>query len=167
MNAWVKGFAVGAIAGLALAILLAGGTRFEAFVRVAASGRYLLDARLDESALGRVINLPVASLGEASVVKRSWFLATTYHFVLLLRPEVAPGPGREVQELQVSVTLPGRATSTNATRITGGTALWEALPDVPLYLDTTAVHWGRALLVAAIAGIGIAVGRRPDLFGRS
>ncbi len=158
---WAKGFVVGAVTVFVVAVLLAGGTHFEAFVRVTGSGQYLLDARVDEPAVGRIVNIPVGSLGDASLGKRSWLVATSYAFALRLRPEVAPGPGRAVSGLQVSVRLPGRIVSSNATRVTAGTAVWEVLPAGALYLRTVDVHWVRVVLLAAVLGIGIGAGRRP------
>jgi len=120
---WAKGFAAGAAAALVLAVLLGGGTQFEAFVRVAGGGQYLLDARADEPAVGRIVNMPIGALGEAALVKRSWIVATTYAFTLRLRPEVAPGSGEAVSGLQVTVRLPGRTVSTNATRVAAGSSM--------------------------------------------
>lgn len=137
-------------AALAVAAITAGGTRFEAFVRVAGEGRFLLDARLDEPAVGRLINIPAATLGEAAFAKRSWVVASTYAFSLRIRPELAPG--RAVQDLQVSVRLPGRVTSTNATRVAGGLAVWESVPARGLSLRTVAVHWVPLILLAVVAG---------------
>lgn len=157
---WAKGFAAGASAALVLAVLLGGGTQFEAFVRVAGGGQYLLDARADEPAVGRIINVPIGALGEAALVKRSWIVATTYAFTLRLRPEVAPGSGEAVSGLQVTVRLPGRTVSTNATRVAAGIAVWEALPAEALRLRTFAVHWVRVTLLALALAIGIGAGRR-------
>lgn len=142
-----------------VAVVLAGGTQFDAFVRITGSDQYLLDARVDEPALGRIVNIPVGSLGDASLGKRTWLVATSYAFTLRLRPEVAPGPGRSVSGLQVSVRLPGGIVSTNATRVTAGTAVWDALPPDALRLRTLAVHWVRVIILVAGLAIGIGIRR--------
>lgn len=160
MSAWGRGFLTGAAAALLLLAFVSGATRFDAFVRVAAEDRFVLDTRVDEPVLSRVINVPVATLGEASFTKRSWLLFTSYEFALQLRPEVAPGPGRAIQDLQVSVRLPGSVTFTNATRISAGAAVWETLPSEPLVVRTRAVHWVRVLLVVLLAAVGVAAARR-------
>lgn len=160
MSAWTKGFLTGAVVALVLAGIAARTTRFEAFVRVTSGDRFLFDARLDEPPVSRLINIPVAALGEASFEKRSWLAATTYAFSLRLRPEAAPGPGRAVQDLQVSVRLPGQITSTNATRLTGDAAVWQPLPAEELRLHTRAVHWPRIVVAAILAAAAIAAGRR-------
>lgn len=164
----VRGFLLGFAAGLLLAALIGGGTRFDAFVRVSGGGQLLLDARLDETAIGRVTNFPAGSLGDAAVAKRTWILVTTYRFVLHLRPEVAPGPGRAVQELQVSIALPGRVTATNATRIVAGAAIWDTVSAGELRVHTRAIHWGRIFLLLAIIVAASAIARMvPGLFGMS
>ncbi len=156
MSPWAKGFWTGAFVALVLVGIAASTTRFEAFVRVSSGDRFLLDLRLDEPVVGRVINIPVATLGEASFAKRSWLVATTYDFFLRLRPEVAPGPGRAIQELEVSVGLPGSVTATNATRVSGRAALWEMVPPEGLQIHTRAIHWVRVVTIAlAAAVIGI------------
>ncbi len=159
MSPWTRGFLSGAAAVLILVLFLTGGTQFEGFVRVAGDGQFLLDIRVDEPAVGRIVNIPIGSLGEAAFVKRSWIIATTYAFTLRLRPEVAPGPGAAVSSLQVSVRLPGRAMSTNATRVTAGTAVWEALPAEALRLRTVAVNWVLAVALAAALALGLGVRR--------
>lgn len=160
MNTWGKGFLAGVVATLVLVAIGAGTTRFEAFVRVTSGDRFLLDARLDEPALGRVLNIPVATLGEASFAKRSWVIGTTYEFHLQLRPEVAPGPGRAIRDLEVSIRLPGRPAFTNATRYAGGAAVWETLPADALRLRTRAVHWLRILVILIIVAGAIVISRR-------
>ncbi len=142
-----------------VAVLLAGGTQFEAFVRIAGSDQVLLDARVDEPVVGRIVNIPVGSLGDASLGKRTWLVATSYTFTLRLRPEVAPGPGRALSGLQVSVRLPGGVVSTNATRVTAGTAVWDALPPDALHLRTLAVHWVRVIILVAMLAAGIGIRR--------
>lgn len=159
MSPWAKGFFSGAVVVLVLLSLLAGGTQFEAFVRVAGGGQYLLDVRVDEPAVGRIVNIPVGSLGEAAFVKRSWIIATSYAFTLRLRPELAPGPGGAISGLQVSVRLPGRVLSTNATHVTAGAAVWEAMPAEALRLRTLAVHWVIAVILAAALALGVGVRR--------
>lgn len=163
-NLWAKGFAAGAAAALVLSVLLGGGTQFEAFVRVAGGGQYLLDARADEPAVSRIVNMPIGALGEAAFVKRSWIVATTYAFTLRLRAEVTSGQGGGVSGLQVTVRLPGRTVSTNATRVAAGTAEWEALPAEALHLRTVAVHWVRVIVLALVLAIGIGAGRRTGSF---
>ncbi len=159
----------GLLAGIAAGLLLAGltgGTQVEAFVRVTAGGPYLLDTRVDESAVGRIVNVPVASLGEVSVLKRSWIVASTYAFSLRIRPEVMPEPGRPLSGLQVSVRLPGRVIATNAPRVAAGSALWDMLPPDALLLRTVTVHWVRVVILAAVAVVAIIANRtiapRPD-----
>ncbi len=151
MTVWAKGFWIGVAAGFVLAGILASTTRFEAFVRVSSGDRLLLDARVDEPAFGRVINIPVATLGEVALVKRSWLVATTYDFHLGFRPEVSPGPGRAVQDVGVSVFLPGTVTATNATRVAGGVAMWETIPIEGIQVRTRAIHWVPIVLVLAVA----------------
>lgn len=161
MNLWWRGFLVGAAAALAVVAVVAGGTRFEAFVRVAGGGgRLLLDARLDEPIVGRVVNVPVGTLGEAAFRKRDWILLTTYEMVLRIRPEAAPGAGRAVQDLQVTVRLPGYVLATNADRTGGGSATWDAFPAAPARLRTLAVSWLRVALLAGAAAAAVAGGRR-------
>ncbi len=157
MSAWAKGVLVGIVVGVVLAEIVASGTRFEAFVRVSAGDRFLLDMRLDEPVVGRVVNIPVAMLGEASFGKRSWIVATTYDFFLRLRPELAPGPGLAIQELEISVGLPGTVTATNATRIAGRAAVWETVPPEGIQLHTRAIHWVPILFVLVV---GTLLGRR-------
>lgn len=166
VSAAIRGFILGLIVGLLLA-LIGGGTQFDAFVRVAGDGRLLLDARLDESAIGRVTNLPVGAFGDATVTKRTWILATSYGFVLHLQPEMT-GPARPVQGLQVSIKLPGYVTATNATRVAAGTAVWETLPPGELLVRTRAIHWGRILVVLITVVAAAALGQVvPGLFGIS
>lgn len=163
----IRGFVLGLVIGLVLAAL-AGGTRFDAFVRVTGDGRVLLDARLDESAIGRVTNRPIGTLGDATFTKRTWILMTTYRFMLHLRPEVTSGPGLAGQGLQVSIKLPGQMTATNASRVVAGTAVWDAVLQGELLVQTRAIHWGRILVVLAIIIAAAALGRAaPGLFGRS
>lgn len=158
MSTWAKGFVVGAGAMFVVAVLI-GGTQFDAFVRITGSGQALLDTRVDEPAVGRIVNIPVGSLGDASVGKRTWLVATSYAFTLRLRPEVAPSPGRALSGLQVSVRLPGRVVSTNATRVTAGTAAWDVLPPDALHLRTLAVHWVRVIILVVLLAAGIGVRR--------
>ncbi len=158
MTSQTRGILTGLAAGLVIA-WLAGSAHLEEFVRVTGGGQYLLDARVDESALGRIINIPAASLGEASLLKRSWIVATSYMFTLQVRPEIAPEPGHAISGLQVNVRLPGRVIATNATRATAGTATWDALPPDALYLRTLAVHWGRVLILVAVLAVGLGAGR--------
>lgn len=160
MTAWSKGFVTGVIVAVGLVAVLAGGTRFEAFVRVAGGGRLLLDARLDEPIVGRVVNVPVGALGEAAFRKRDWILLTTYEMALRIRPEAASGAGRAVQDLQVTVRLPGYVVATNADRAGGGSATWDAFPAAPAHLRTLAVHWLRVALLAGAAAVAAAGGRR-------
>lgn len=159
MRGWaavVVGFAV----GLAGGAWLGTGTRADVFVRAAAGGRYLLDVRLDENALGRMVNIPTATLGEATVTKRSLFFFSTYGFTLRLRPGVAGDAERTIRSLEISARLPGRVTSTNAVRVAGGTATWETLGPDMLVLRTRAVHWIRIVLFGALAGGALAAYRR-------
>lgn len=156
MTPWAKG----ALAGLAVGLLIAfwgGNTSVDAFVRVTGDGQPLLDTRVDESVVGRIVNIPVASLGELSVSKRAWLVATTYVFTLRLRPELASGPEGTLTRLLVNVRLPGWVLTTNATRVTGGTAVWEGVPADALQLRTVAVEWARAaiLVVFLVVGLGL------------
>ena len=168
MSVAIRGFILGLVVGLLLAALIGGGTQFDAFARVMGDGRLLLDARLDESAIGRITNLPVGTLGDATFTKRTWILATTYGFVLHLQPEVTPGPARLVQGLQVSIKLPGQVTATNATRVAAGTAVWETLPPGELLVRTRAIHGGRILVVLITVVAAAALGQvAPGLFGIS
>ena len=59
MTSQLRGILIGLVAGLAIA-WLTGGTHLDAFLRVTGGGQYLLDTRLDESTLGRIINIPAA-----------------------------------------------------------------------------------------------------------
>ncbi len=159
MNAWLKG----AILGFLLALFVAGwaarATTFEAFLRVG-SDRAVLDLRLDESTVGRVTNIPTAVLGETSLTKRSWLILTTYEFALRLRPDAAPEISRAVRGLEVTTNLPGRVVATNATRVADGTAVWETLPVGALQFKTRAIHWGRIVVLGALAAAITALGRR-------
>jgi len=160
VSAWTKGVVIGAAAALVASALLTGGTRAEMYVRVTGAGQYLLDARVDEPAVGRVVNVPLASLGEAIILKRSWIVATTYAFALRVRPELASGPERAaISGLVVTGRLPGRVVATNATRVAAGTAVWEGLPRV-LQLRTVTVHWVRVVILAAVLALAIGVQRR-------
>lgn len=158
MTPWARGLLAGSAIGLLLAGLT-GGTQVEAFVRVTVGGQYLFDTRVDESAIGRIVNIPAASLGEVLVLKRSWIVASTYAFTLRIRPEVVPEPGRVPSGLQVSVRLPGQVIATNATRLAAGSALWDTLPPDALLLRTVAVHWVRVVILAIVAGIAIMASR--------
>jgi hypothetical protein len=156
MTPWAKG----AFAGLAVGLLIAfwaGNTSVDAFVRITGDGQPLLDTRVDESVVGRLVNIPVAALGDLSVSKRVWLVATTYAFTLRVRPELASGPERPLTRLLVNARLPGRVLTTNATRVTGGTAEWEGVPADSLQLRTIAVEWTRVaiLVVALVIGLGL------------
>ncbi len=154
--------AKGAFAGLAVGLLIAfwaGNTSVDAFVRVTGDGQPLLDTRVDESVVGRLVNIPVASLGELSVSKRMWLVATTYVFTLRVRPDLAPGPERPLTRLLVNVRLPGQVLATNATRVTGGTAVWEGVSVDALQLRTVAVEWARVAILAVILAIGLGLRR--------
>ena len=158
MTPWARG----AFAGLAVGLLIAfwaGNTSVDAFVRVTGDGQPLLDTRVDESVVGRLINIPVASLGELSVSKREWLVATTYVFALRVRPELAPGPERPLTRLVVNVRLPGRVVATNATRVTGGTAVWEGVSVEGLQLRTVAVAWARVAILAVVLVVGLRLRR--------
>ncbi len=158
MTPWAKGVLAGLAAGLLIA-LLAGSTSLDAFVRVTGDGQYLLDTRVDESVLGRIVNLPVAALGEVSFQKRAWLVASTYAFTLRVRPELARGPERALSGLLVNVRLPGRVLTTNATRVQAGTAAWEGLPPDTLHLRTVAVHWVRLVILLAALAVGLGIRR--------
>ncbi len=158
MTPWARG----ALAGLAVGLLIAfwaGNTSVDAFVRVTGDGQLLLDTRVDESVVGRLVNIPVASLGELSVSKRVWLVATTYVFTLRVRPELASGPERPVTKLLVNVRLPGRVLTTNATHVTAGTAVWEAMPADALQLRTVAVEWGRVAILVVVLVVGLRLRR--------
>ncbi len=155
MTAGAKGFWAGVVVTAVLAGIVASTTRFEAFVRATGGDQLLLDARLDESRLGRAINIPVATLGEASFVKRSYLLLSTYDFALRVRPGVVGGPGQAVQALTVSVELPGTVTATNATRLAGHTAFWATVPVEGLELHTRTIQWlPIAIVVVALLFTG-------------
>lgn len=160
MRVWWRGFAVGALAALAAALLLGGGSGTDIYARVTSGGGYLLDARLDESALGRAVNIPAATWGEASFRRRSWLVLTSYAFTLRLRAEVTPGAAKTLRDLQVSARLPGRVVATNASRVNSGTAVWDALTAEPLILRTRAVHWVRAAGILLLVVVGVASARR-------
>src|SRR3972149_5306847 len=146
MNGWGRGVGVGFILGLLLAAGFTRSTALETFARIGTDGRLLLDARGDESTVGRVRNLPVAVLGEASFAKRSWLVVTTYDFTLRLQPDVAPALAGAVGSFEVVVTLPGRVRTSNAPRMSAGTALWDTLPAGPLRVPTRAGPRGRPVL---------------------
>jgi hypothetical protein len=112
---------------------------------------------VDESVVGRLVNMPIASLGELSVSKRAWLVATTYVFTLRVRPDGAPGSERTLTNFLVNVRLPGRVLTTNATRVTGGTAVWEGIPPDALQLRTVSVEWARIaiLTIAFVVGWGL------------
>ena len=110
--------------------------------------------------LGRVLNLPVAVLGEASFAKRSWLVATTYDFTLRLQPDVAPALAGAVRSVEVAVTLLGRVSLSNASRMAEGTAVWDTLPAGPLRVQTRVVHWGRIVLTAIIIAALLLLGRQ-------
>jgi hypothetical protein len=158
MTPWTKGAFAGLAVGLLIA-LWAGNTSVDAFVRVTGDGQPLLDTRVDESVVGRLVNIPVASLGELAVTKRTWLVATTYAFTLRVRPELAPGPERPLTTLLVNVRLPGRVVTTNATRIAAGTAVWEGMPADALQLRTVAVEWARIAILVLVLAVGLALRR--------
>lgn len=158
MTPWSKGALAGLAVGL-LAAAWAGNTSVEALVRVTADGQPLVDTRVDESVVGRIVNIPVASLGELSVSKRTWVVATTYAFTLRIRPEVAPGPERALSGLLINARLPGRVVMSNATRVSGGTAVWEGLPPDALTLKTVAIEWARLGILALFLAVGGALRR--------
>ena len=159
MNGWGRGVGVGFILGLLLAAVFTRSTAFEMFARIGTDGRLLLDGRGDESTVGRVRNLPVAVLGEAAFAKRSWLVVTTYDFTLRLQPDVAPALAGAVGSSEVAVTLPGRVRTSNAPRMSEGTALWDTLPEGPLRVQTRTVHWGRLVLTAIIIAALLLLGR--------
>lgn len=72
MNVFGKGLLVGLIVAVLSVGLATRATTFEAFVRVGTGGHVLLDIRQDEPVVSRVVNAPVAALGEATLAKRSW-----------------------------------------------------------------------------------------------
>src|SRR3989442_3893939 len=149
MTPWAKG----AFAGLAVGLLIAfwaGNYLVDAFIRVTGDGQPLLDPRVDESVVGRLVNIPVASLGELAVSKRVWLVVTTYVFTLRVRPELAPGPERPLTRLLVNVRLPGRAVTTNATRVTGGNGAWEGMPPGPPDIRPLAVREGRVAILVLL-----------------
>ncbi len=150
---------VGFILGLLLAAVFTRSTAFEMFARIGTDGRLLLDGRGDESTVGRVLNLPVAVLGEASFAKRNWLVVTTYDFTLRPRPDVAPGLAGTAGSFEVAVTLPGRVRNSNAPRMSEGTALWDTLLEGPLRVQTRTVHWGRLVLTAIIIAALLLLGR--------
>ncbi len=156
MTAGAKGFWMGVAFTAILAGFVLSTTHFEAFVRATMGDQLLLDARGDESRLGRAINLPVATLGEASFMKRSYLLITTYDFALRTRPDGGTGAGSAVQGLTVSVELPGAVTSTNATRLAGRTAFWTTVPAEGLVLHTRVIQWiPIAIVIAAVLLTGV------------
>jgi len=149
MAAWAKGFWIGALL-VGLLVAVAGRTRFEGFLRIAPDDQLVLDVRGDESPLGRVVNPPVAAVGEAELVKRSYVLVQTYDFALRLRREVVEAG---IRGLTVTVQLPGTTTATNATEVVGRTARWTTIPPTGLELRTRAIQWVPVtLLVLAIVG---------------
>jgi len=152
---WWRGFAVGALVALAAAEFLGGGASTDIYARVTSGGGYLLDTRLDESALGRAVNIPAAAWGEASFRRRSWLVLTSYAFTLRLRAEVTPGAARALRDFQVSARLPGRVVETNASRVNSGTATWDALRTEPLILRTRAVHYFRAAGILLLIVVGV------------
>src|SRR3990170_2158447 len=95
----------------------------------------------------------------ASFAKRSWLVVTTYDFTLRLQPDVAPALAGAVGSFEVVVTLPGRVRTSNAPRMSAGTALWDTLPAGPLRVQTRAVHWGRLVLTAIIIAALLLFGR--------
>ena len=166
MTRWWSGFAAGlVVAAVAWSVAGAGRTRADIFARVGAGGRYLLDVRLDESALGRAVNIPAATLGEATLTKRSLFIVTDYAFSLSLRTDMTPETRGALRGLEVSVRLPGSPRGTNATRVTAGTAQWEALGAEPLQFRTRTVHWFRIALLAAAFALVMLFGRRSGRTG--
>lgn len=159
MRAWA-GFLAGIVVGALAVAWVAGGTRADFYVRASAGGRDILDARVDEGAIGRAINIPAATLGEASVRKRSWGVLTTYEFTLRLRPELSGDAAAAVRGLDVSVRLPGRVTATNASKLVAGAAVWEGLPAEALLVRTRAVQGSRLLVLAAVTALALALYRR-------
>jgi len=140
MTGGLKAFWLGVAFTAVLATLVLSTTRFEAFVRATLGDQVIVDVRGDESPLGRITNLPVATLGEAAFVKKSYLLMTTYDFSLRARREAGrSGPG--AQDFSVSVELPGTVTATNATRLTGRTAFWTTVPAEGVVLRTRAIQW--------------------------
>src|SRR3989304_5138921 len=136
MNGWGRGVGVGFILGLLLAAVFTRSTAFEMFARVGTDGRLLLDGRGDESTVGRVRNLPVAVLGEASFAKRSWLVVTTYDFTLRLQPDVAPALAGAVGSFEVVVTLPGRARASIGPHMPATLPPWARRPQEPLRVQT-------------------------------
>ncbi len=149
MTGWAKGFWIGALL-VGLLVAVAGGTRFEGFLRITPADQIVLDVRGDESALGRVVNPPVATVGEAALVKRSYVVVQTYDFALRLRREVVEAG---IRGLTVTVQLPGTITATNATEVEGRTARWATIPTTGVELRTRAIQWVPVtLLGVAIVG---------------
>jgi hypothetical protein len=152
MTGWAKGFWIGALlVGILVAVV--GTTRVEGFVRITPADQLVLDVRGDESALSRVVNLPVGTLGETALVKRSYVLVQTYDFTLRLRREVVEA---EIRGLTVTVHLPGTVTATNATEVTGGIARWATVPPTGLELRTRAIQW-IPIMVVLVAIVGTVV----------
>lgn len=149
MTAWTKGFWIGA-ALVAMLGIVGGSTRFEGFLRIAGD-QIVLDVRGDQSTLGRVINPPIGALGEASLVKRSYVIVSTYDFVLRLRPEIMTESGGTLSGLTISAQLPGTTTATNATERIGTMARWTTIPSDGVMLRTRVILWVPiAVVIAAI-----------------
>lgn len=149
MAVWAKGFWIGVLL-VGLLVAVAGSTRFEGFLQITPADQIVLDVRGDESALGRLVNPPVAAVGEAVLVKRSYVLVQTYDFALRLRREVVEAG---IRGLTVTVQLPGTTTSTNATEVVGRTARWATIPANGLELRARAIQWVPVtLLVVAMVG---------------
>ncbi len=148
LKPWAKGFWTGAVlTGVLLGIAMS--ARVDAFVRATTGDQIVLDARVDEGPLRRAVNIPLATLGDVSVGKRSYLFVTTYQFTLHLRPDRESGSGRAGDGLTVSAQLPGTITATNAPQIAGGVAHWPTVPPEGLELHTRAVQWLTIVLVLA------------------
>jgi hypothetical protein len=147
----------GLLAGLAVGLAvgaLAGSSRVEGVVRSAAGG-VVVDIRVDEPVLGRLIRPAVGTVGEVRVVRRSWVVASTYEVSLHPSPQAAEA----LAGVRVAVRLPGRIRAAGA-EISGGVATWDRL-QATLQAQSRAVHWLRLAVVAAVVAAAWVAGGGP------
>lgn len=152
MTPWARGLMAGAVLGLA-AGALAGSARVDAIVRPEAGGP-VVDLRVDEPLLERLTRPAAGTLGEVSIRRRSWVVASVYEVSLRTTPAAADA----LAGVRLSVSLPGRVTAPGA-RVAGGTATWDGLAG-SLGARARAVH-GTRLAVVAAAGLALWLWGRP------
>lgn len=121
----------------------------------------VVNGRIDQSALGRLLTPDLATLGTVRATKRSWGLVNTYsEQIYVAGARVAQQAGAPVN-LRFNLQLPGSVTATNATARDGRLLVWTAIPaDATLWAHSWAVNWPIVLLLAV--AIALTFLTRPE-----